>query len=216
VQKIHASGYSEIHTYSQFLVTASDGYMSLMAEGNQSAIDIQAGGVDINTGGAYLQVLNSETGGSIIQSASGDSACISLETPTDTVGSNILVTPKGIALTFGLPETLATIGLTSTGLTLSVGPQETGSLIQMTPDSILLKVGETEFALTADGIVAKAPLVETFLRRDQGHRGTRRCQRVGGGGQTVHQCPGPFPGGRRGGHEHRRGGGLHLLPHLHG
>lgn len=161
VQKLNASGYSEILTCSQFLVTAADGYMNLSASGDNSGIDIQASSVNINTGGAYLQVLNSESGGAIVHSASGDSACISLETPTETVGSNILVTPKGIALTFGLPETLATVGLTNTGLTLSVGPPETGSLIQMTPDSILLKVGGTEFALTAEGIVSKAPLVET-------------------------------------------------------
>lgn len=156
-----ASGFAEILTYSQFLVTATDGYMSLMANGEQSGIDIQAGGVNINTGGAYLQVLNSETGGSIIHSATGESACISLETPTDAVGSSVMVTPTGIALTFGQPETLASVGLTGTGLTLSVGPPETGALIQMTAESILLKVGETQFALTPAGIVSKAPLIES-------------------------------------------------------
>jgi hypothetical protein len=158
---LSASGFAEVLTYSQFLVTASDGYMCLMAEGDQSAVDIQAGGVNINTGGAYLQVLNSETGGSIIHSATGESACISLETPTDAAGSSVLVTPTGIALTFGLPETLASVGLTGTGLTLSVGPPETGALIQMTAGSILLKVGETELALTPAGIVSKAPLIES-------------------------------------------------------
>jgi hypothetical protein len=138
-----------------------DGYMSLMANGDQSTIDMQAAGVSINTGGAYLQVQNSETGGSIIHSATGESACISLETPTETIGSNILVTPKGILLAFGLPETLATIGLTETGLTLSVGPSAKGAMIEMTAGSILLKVGETEIALTPDGIVSKAPLIES-------------------------------------------------------
>lgn len=158
---LNASGAAEILTVSQHLVTSVDGLIDLTASGIESLINLQANSLKLNTPGANLSVLNSETGGSIGVFATGETACLTLGTPTQEAGSQIIICPTGICLAYGLPETLAAIALTPTGLTLSVGPPETGAMIEMTPGSILLKVGETEIALTPAGIVSKAPLIES-------------------------------------------------------
>jgi hypothetical protein len=158
---LNASGAAEVLTVSQHLVTAVDGLVDLTAQGENSLIHLQAESVSLETPGSYLSVLNSEVGGAVDIRASGEEACITLGTPTQEAGSQIIICPTGICLAYGLPESLAAIALTPTGLTLSVGPPETGALIEMTAGSILLKVGETEIALTPAGIVSKAPLIES-------------------------------------------------------
>ena len=158
---LNASGAAEIHTVSQHLVTAVDGLVDISAQGEDSLIHLQAESVCMETPGSYLSVLNSQLGGAVDIRASGGEACITLGTPTQESGSQIIICPTGICLAYGLPETLAAIALTPAGLTLSVGPPETGAMIEMTAGSILLKVGETEIALTPAGIVSKAPLIES-------------------------------------------------------
>ena len=158
---LNASGAAEILTVSQHLVTAVDGLVDLTAQGEGSLIHLQAESISLETPGSYLSVLNSEAGGSVDIRATGEAACITLGTPTQEAGSQIILCPTGICLAYGLPETLAAIALTPTGLTLSVGPPEIGAMIEMTAGSIVLKVGETEIALTPAGIVSKAPLIES-------------------------------------------------------
>lgn len=158
---LKASGAAEILTVSQHIVTAIDGLVTLSAQGDDSSVNLRAESVWLETLGSYISLLNSKVGGAVNISASGEAASINLSTPTSTAGSQIMISPSGILLAYGLPETLAAIALTPTGLTLSVGPPEIGAMIEMTAGSIVLKVGETEIALTPAGIVSKAPLIES-------------------------------------------------------
>ena len=158
---LNASGAAEIYTVSQHLLTAVDGLIDLTAQGKDSLVHLQAESVTLETSSSYLSVLNSDEGGAVDICASGLEPSISLSTPTSETGSDIIICPAGICLTYGLPETLAAIALTPIGLTLSVGPPEIGAMIEMTAGSIVLKVGETEIALTPAGIVSKAPLIES-------------------------------------------------------
>jgi len=158
---LSAMGASQILDISSYLVTAFDGQIDLYAMGDDSSASLRAESVMLKTGGSYVWATNSLGGGSVDMVASGPEAVISMSTPPETGGSEIMITPSGILLAYGLPATLAAIALTPTGLKLSVGPPEIGAMIEMTAGSIVLKVGETEIALTPAGIVSKAPLIES-------------------------------------------------------
>lgn len=161
---LKASGFTEISTVKEYLVTATDGLIDLTAQGENSSVHLNGELVCMDTPGSSVKVINGvDNSGGVDIIASGPDACISLETPSAEKCSQINISPDGILLAHGLPISPATIALTPNGLTLSVGPPEIGAMIEMTADSIVLKVGATEIALTDKGIVSKALKIDSVV-----------------------------------------------------
>ncbi len=162
---LKASGFTEISTVKEYLVTATDGLIDLTAQGENSSVHLNGESVCMDTPGSSVKVINSDDGvdnsGGVDISASGAKALISLETPSAEKCSQINISPDGILLAYGLPTSPATIALTPNGLTLSVGLPVVGAMIEMKADSIVLKVGATQIALTDKGIVSKALKIES-------------------------------------------------------
>ena len=162
IPNLKASGFTEISTVKEYLVTATDGLIDLTAQGENSSVHLNGELVCMDTPGSSVKVINGvDNSGGVDIIASGPDACISLETPSAEKCSQINISPDGILLAYGLPISPATIALTSNGLTLSVGPPEIGAMIEMTADSIVLRVGTTKIALTDKGIVSKALKIES-------------------------------------------------------
>ncbi len=154
------SNVPKVFSVAEFVVTASSGNISFLAEDIDSVIDATSQAISLNTFSAFFAMNNDLSGGGVSISTIGPESSINLSTPTDEIVSNVAVTTSGIMLNYGLPGLIGTVALLKSTMVFSLGEPGVGPSITMTPDSITFQVGATIMTMTAEGIVTTAPTVE--------------------------------------------------------
>lgn len=149
------SGYQEVHTVTEFIVTATAGNVSISSSGSEGILNLNSQSISLNANNAILSLCQGPEGGGITLETNGEESSILLNTLCPGITGLLTVTPKGILLVYGPPGATGAIQMGEGTLSLTMGEPEIGSSIEMTPESITFKIGPTSFTMTAEGLVTK-------------------------------------------------------------
>ena len=136
----------------QINLCSTEGFVNIDSLGNTGAVAVNAGSINLNARGAFLNMNQGESGGGIALTTNGDDASILLSTPTSGNNALLTLTPTGFLLAFGPTASPGTIQVQDGEMALSMGLPGLGSLLTLTPESITLKVGMATLTLTAEGL----------------------------------------------------------------